>query len=41
MPTFTKMNPGDVAVGRGRAAAEMRKLYIEALNGGRRGERGA
>ena len=31
MPTFTKMNPGDVAVGRGRAAAEMRKPYIEAL----------
>ena len=34
MPTFTKMNPGDVTVGRGRAAAEMRKLYIEALNAG-------
>ena len=34
MPTFTKMNPGDVAVGRGRAAAEMRKPYIEALTAG-------
>ena len=32
MPTFTKMNPDEVAVGRGRAAAEMRKPYIEALN---------
>ena len=34
MPTFTKMNAADVAVGRGRAAAEVRKLYIEALNAG-------
>ena len=34
MPTFTKMNPGDVAVGSGRAAAEMRKPYIEALTAG-------
>ena len=34
MPTFTKMNPGDVTVGRGRAAAEMRKPYSEALNAG-------
>ena len=34
MPTFTKMNPDDVAVGSGRAAAEMRKPYIEALMAG-------
>ena len=34
MPTFTKMDPADVAVGRGRAAAEMRQPYIEALNAG-------
>ena len=34
MPTFTKVNPDDVAVGRGRAGAERRKPYIEALNAG-------
>ena len=34
MPTFTKMDPADVAVGRGRAGAERRKPYIEALNAG-------
>ena len=34
MPRFTKMDPADVAVGRGRAAAEVRKLYVEALNAG-------
>ncbi len=34
MPTFTKMDPADVAVGRGRVAAKMRQPYIEALNAG-------
>ncbi len=34
MPTFTKVDPADVAVGRGRAGAERRKPYIEALNAG-------
>ena len=34
MPTLTKMDPRDVAVGRGRAAAEMRKPYIAALQAG-------
>lgn len=34
MPTFTRMAPGDVTVGRGRAAAEMRRPYIEALRAG-------
>ena len=34
MPIFAKMAPGDVAVGRGRAAAELRKPYIEALKAG-------
>ncbi len=34
MPRFTKMSPADVAVGRGRAAAEKRKPHIEALNAG-------
>ena len=34
MPTFTKMNPDDVFVGRGRAAAEQRRPYIEALEAG-------
>ena len=34
MPRFTKMDPGDVGVGRGRATAEMRKPYVEALNAG-------
>ncbi len=34
MPTFTKMNPDDVSTGRGRAAAEQRRPYIEALEAG-------
>jgi len=31
MPKFTKMNPGEVVVGRGRAAQEARRPFIEAL----------
>jgi hypothetical protein len=34
MPKFTKLNPTDVQVGRGRGAAEMRLPYIEALKEG-------
>ena len=34
MPTFTKMNPDDVSTGRGRAASEQRRPYIEALEAG-------
>ena len=34
IPTFTKVNPDDVAVGRGRAGAERRKPYIAALKAG-------
>ena len=34
MPTFTKMNPDEVSTGRGRAAAEQRRPYIEALEAG-------
>jgi len=32
MPKFTKLNPGDVVVGRGRAALEARRPFIEALS---------
>ncbi len=38
MPKFTKLDPKDVAVGRGRAAAEARKPYIEALSAGQAGK---
>ncbi|MCY4638931.1 MAG: hypothetical protein OXC94_01130 [Chloroflexi bacterium] len=37
MPTFTRMNPDEVAVGRGRAAAEQRRPYVEALEAGAAG----
>lgn len=32
MAKFTKLNPGDVVVGRGRAALEARRPFIEALS---------
>ena len=31
MPKFTKLNPNEVRIGRGRAAFEARKKYIEAV----------
>ncbi len=34
MPKFTKLNPSEVAVGRGRAAQEARRPYVEALKAG-------
>ncbi len=34
MPRFTKLNPDEVVVGRGRAAFEARKLYVEAVKAG-------
>ena len=37
MPKFAKLDPKDVAVGRGRAAAEARKPYIDALSAGQAG----
>ncbi len=38
MPTFAKLDPKDVAVGRGRAAAEARRPYLDALRGGPAGK---
>jgi hypothetical protein len=38
MAKFTKLNPAEVSVGRGRAAIEARKPYIEALAGGDAGK---
>ena len=38
VPKFAKLDPKDVAVGRGRAAAEARKPYIDALSGGPAGK---
>ncbi len=38
MAKFTKLNPKDVAIGRGRAAAEARKPYIEAVRSGQAGK---
>ena len=38
VPKFAKLDPKDVAVGRGRAAAEDRKPYIEALKAGQAGK---
>ena len=38
MPQFTKMSPKDVLIGRGRAAAEARLPFIEALKGGDAGK---
>jgi len=37
MPKFEKLDPGKVAVGRGRAAAEARRPYVEALKAGQAG----
>ena len=34
MPRFTRMDPADVLIGRGRAAAEQRRPFIEALRAG-------
>lgn len=34
MPTFTKMEPSEVHVGRGRAAFEARKKFVGAIKGG-------
>ena len=34
VPVFTKVNPDDVDVGRGRSATEARRPYIEALRAG-------
>jgi len=34
MPKFETLNPDDIAIGRGRAAAEARKLYIAAISEG-------
>lgn len=34
MPKFETVNPEDIAIGRGRAAAEARKLYIAAIGEG-------
>ncbi len=38
MAKFTKLNPKDVALGRGRAAAEARKPYIEAVRSSQAGK---
>ena len=38
MPKFAKLDPKDVAVGRGRAATEARRPYVEALRGGQAGK---
>ena len=38
MPKFAKLDPKDVAVGRGRGAAEARKPYIDALKAGQAGK---
>jgi len=37
VPKFTKLNPSDVHVGRGRSAAEARIPYAEALKAGAAG----
>lgn len=31
MPKFTKLNPDEVQIGRGREAAQQRQLYVEAI----------
>lgn len=38
MAKFTKLNPKDVALGRGHATAEARKPYIEAVRSGQAGK---
>ena len=37
MPKFSKLDPGDVHIGRGRSAFEARKKYIEAVRAGEAG----
>ena len=37
MPKFTKLDPEDVQIGRGRSAFEARKLYRDALTSGAAG----
>ena len=34
MPKFTKLNPAEVHVGRGRAAFEARKNFVDAVKSG-------
>ena len=34
MPKFTKMDPSEVHVGRGRTAFEARRKFVEAIKGG-------
>ena len=38
MPKFTKLNPNEVTIGRGRAALEARKRYVEAIEAGDAGK---
>ncbi len=38
MPKFVKLDPKDVAIGRGRAAAEARKPYVDALSASQAGK---
>ena len=38
MPKFSKLDPKDVSIGRGRAAAEARKPYVDALSAGQAGK---
>ncbi len=38
MPQFTKMSPKDVLIGRGKAAAEARQPFIDALKAGDAGK---
>ena len=38
MPKFTKLHPKNVHVGRGMAAAEARRLYVDALKSGDAGK---
>ena len=38
MPTFTKLSPKNVLIGRGRVAAEERQLYVWALRAGQAGK---
>lgn len=37
MPKFETVSPDDIAIGRGRAAAEARKLYVAAIQAGEAG----
>ena len=38
MPKFSKMDPSEVMLGRGRATLEARKQYVEALRGSEAGK---